>query len=176
MNTNSQLKLTSKATQAAVQKISSFAATGIAPYQMREFSLKPHMKLLVKNTDLELSGAPQQEFVKKEQEINRYVILKTLQKQNEVLDVKQAQLNHFLGNWGKWGKWSRSQDQEEVELKQENGWSNEELDSEYSDSEWMANKRPGMYERGYSDEEADHDRWDDSDDDDQGGHMMPLPQ
>ena len=39
----------------------------------------------------------------------------------------------------------------------------------------MANKRPGMYERGYSDEEASHDRWDDSDDDDHGGHMMPAP-
>ena len=70
------------------------------------------------------------------------------------MDFKQAQINHFLGNWGNWGKWPRGQVQEE-ELRQElNGWSNEEMDSEYSDSEWMANKRPGMHERGYSDEEA----------------------
>ena len=48
---------------------------------------------------------------------------------------------------------------------------------EYSDSEWMAKKRPGMYgkESGYSDEEFHDDKWDDSDDDDHGGHMMPLP-
>ena len=142
---------------------------------MREFSLKPNMKLSPKNVEIQLEDEPQQELTKKQQEINRFVILKTLQKHNDVMDFKQAQLNHFLGNWGKWGKWTRGQDQEE-ELRQElNGWSNEEMDSEYSDSEWMANKRPGMHERGYSDDEAGHDRWDDSDDDDQGGHMMPLP-
>ena len=50
---------------------------------------------------------------------------------------------------------------------------------EYSDSEWMAKKRPGMFGKGtgeeYSDEEIHDDKWDDSDDDDHGGQMMPLP-
>ena len=70
---------------------------------------------------------PKQELTKNQQEINRFVILKTLQKHNGVMDFKQAQINHFLGNWGKWGKWSRGQDQEE-ELRQElNGWSNEPI-------------------------------------------------
>ena len=103
------------------------------------------------------------------------MLFRSIQNSNTGLDFKQAQVNHFLGNWRRWGK---HDDKEEMEIEcgtDVNGWSNEEMDSEYSDAEWMANKRPGMYERGYSDEEASHDRWDDSDDDDHGGHMMPLP-
>ena len=104
------------------------------------------------------------------------MFFKTPQKTNDALDFKKAQIDHFLGNWRKWGKWSDDKEMEAEYGQDVNGWSNEELDSEYSDAEWMANKRPGMYERGYSDEEAAHDRWDDSDDDDHGGHMMPAPQ
>ena len=41
----------------------------------------------------------------------------------------------------------------------------------------MAKKRPGMFgKEEYTDEEFNEDKWEnDSDDDDHGGHMMPLP-
>ena len=45
MNTNTQLKFTHKATQAALSKLSNLAATASAPKQIREFSLQQKTKM-----------------------------------------------------------------------------------------------------------------------------------
>ena len=163
-----------------MQKLCTLSAAGMAPPQIKSFSLKPNMKLSPKQESANQGGLQsdlqsQTELAKKQQELKKFIIFKSIEKTNTALDFKQAKIDHFLGNWRKWGKWSGAEEGEAECAQDGNGWSNEELDSEYSDAEWMANKRPGMYDRGDSDEEAANDRWDDSDDDDHGGHMMPLP-
>ena len=57
MNTNTQLKLTHKATQAAIAKLSTFAATASNPKQIREFSLQQKQML---------QSTKKQEFQEKE--------------------------------------------------------------------------------------------------------------
>lgn len=67
---------------------------------------------------------------------------------------------------------------------QKSGWadfdqSDYESDEELraSDEEWTGMRRPGSHDsEEYSTEEGMDDEWDnDSDDDDHGGHMMPIP-
>ena len=89
-------------------------------------------------------------------------------------------MDHFLGNWRNWGKVSSDDDETEFSAKR-TGWADDEIDSDFSDSEWMVKKRPGMFGKA---EPGDGEEWtdweddkaaEDSDDDDQGGHMMPIP-
>ena len=61
MNTNSSLKLTSKATSSAIQKLCTLSAVGIAPPHIKNYSQKPNMKISPKQ-EIENLGSLQPDF------------------------------------------------------------------------------------------------------------------
>ena len=88
----------------------------------------------------------------------------------------------FRSKWDEWlrGKGILSGGEEADNEVQANGWS-EPIDddiSELEDDAWIAGgmKRPGERDsEGFSSDEVMGDDWEDEDDDDHGGEMMPLP-
>ena len=102
--------------------------------------------------------------------------------------MRHKSLLMFWGNGANrndWEGWLREKGLlkggSERKERQANGWTdpNDELTdlSDIEDDAWVAGgmKRPGVRDsEEFSSEEAMEDDWD-SDDDDHGGHMMPVP-
>ena len=81
-------------------------------------------------------------------------------------------MDHF------WGKWFGGNKEEKAESgkQTERSYGSESDD----DDPWEGARRPGQKAHGYSEEdysseESMDDGWSDSDDDDHGGQMMPIP-
>ena len=88
-------------------------------------------------------------------------------------------LNQFLGEWLKEKLGARTGGDvgaEDIGMKgsTSHGWDDSHLeDSEIEDHAWDGGVRRAGEE--YSSEEAYEDEWGSDDDDDHGGHMMPIP-
>ena len=122
MNTNTNLKLSSKATQAAISKLSTFAATASAPKPIREFSQQQKMMVSDKKLDQKMNLTPKFDLFQKKSILNsteQFTLLNKLQKKNAT-DLKQVQIDHFLGKWRKWGQLGDSEDVEEKDAR--SGW------------------------------------------------------
>lgn len=89
------------------------------------------------------------------------------------MTLKDRHLQQF------WGKWLRggSEEPDQKEPAQSLAQDEDGSDWETQEDAWDGSRRPGVKEKdqGYSSEEGMQDEWEDSDDDDDhGGHMMPV--